>query len=269
MKKLLNFLNPTQQQKVRNPQFIHKTGVYLICDIYEHCSIDHLSKLLHTLLPLLFQIITNDQDIAVQQACYYCLGLMVSKCKNNVNLNYIQQILNLCQQCIQRNSHPYLSSDIEIFDEQSVINGNSNSNNDPEQKLKKRQFLAVIDNAMATICKVDSEWLKNNNNQQIQKIRNDALTIWIKHLPLKTDTVEAQICHQYLFKLIEAKNPIILGQNLSNIPSILKIFAKIRGTQLSTNQLDDVVKDFANTLCKQQPQFAQTLSVIERNNLGL
>merc|ERR1712157_178590 len=114
--------------------------------------------------------------------------------------------------------------------------------------MKRRQFLGVLDN-------------------ELNKIRNECLSIWFKHLPLKLDTVEGECCHSYVFKLLQNKNPIILGQNLSNLPFILKMFSKIAKTKLSSQQLDNVVSEFAKTICKSQPQFAQNLTMTEKSNL--
>ena len=142
-----------------------------------------------------------------------------------------------------------------------------------ENVTKKRQFFGVLDNAMAAICKIlkDIDWnqLNGSNDAELNKIRNESLNVWFKHLPLKYDCVEGEICHQYLFKLLQNKNPIIIGQNLSNLPFILKVFAKIASTKLSSKQLDNVVSEFAQTICKSQPQFAQNLTLNEKNNLGL
>jgi len=264
LQRLLLFLNPTK--KIRNPQFVHKTGIYVVCDIYEQCSTQNTSKLLNNFIPQIFNIITNDQDPSVQQACFYCLGLMVNKCRNAVNQQFIVQILKFCTECIAKHSKNYINAPIRIFDEKNAL-----QQNDDDQQLKQRQFLGVLDNAMAAICKIlkDIQWNKIQQDAQLNKIRNDALNIWFKHLPLKSDCVEAQICHQYLFNLLQNKNPIIIGQNLSNLPFLFKIFAQIRNTKLSSNKLDNVIAEFAKTICQSQPQFAQNLTNKEKQNLGL
>ena len=64
--KLLEFLNP-QSRSIRNPQFVHKTGVYIVCDLYEQCSLQNLVSMLSVFVPLLFNIVEHDQDPAVQQ----------------------------------------------------------------------------------------------------------------------------------------------------------------------------------------------------------
>merc|ERR1712083_980556 len=133
----------------------HKTGVYVVCDIYEQCSVPSTSKLLNNLIPLLFNIIGNDEDMAVQQACFYCLGLMVSKCQNAVPINFVVQILKLCKECITKHSSPYMNASICIVDEEALQNEEYDDN-----QTKKRQFFGVIYNAMSAICKVlkDIDW---------------------------------------------------------------------------------------------------------------
>merc|ERR1712244_116549 len=109
-----------------------------------------------------------------------------------------------------KHSNQYMNAPITIVDQETLQNEEYD-----DTQSKKRQFLGVLDNAMATICKIlkDIQWNKIQQDAQLNKIRNDALNIWFKHLPLKSDCVEAQICHQYLFNLLQNKNPIIIGQN--------------------------------------------------------
>ena len=55
------------------------------------------------------------------------------------------------------------------------------------------------------------------------------------------------MCHQSMFT----------RDSVSNLPFVLKVFAKARNTPLSTGELDQVVAQFAGTICNSQPVFVQ------------
>jgi len=46
------------------------------------------------------------------------------------------------------------------------------------------------------------------------------------YLPVSEDTDEAPFVYGYLCKLIESHHPLVLGQNNSNIPSLIRIIAE-------------------------------------------
>merc|ERR1719242_862831 len=120
--KLVQFLNPSHRA-IRNPQFVHKTGVYIVCDLYENCSLQVLNEMLSLFVPLLFNIAEHDEDPAVQQATFYCLGLMVSKCKNAM-MPHLGRILRLCTDCVTKHSDNYRQSGLCIADEEA-LNGDN------------------------------------------------------------------------------------------------------------------------------------------------
>jgi len=53
------------------------------------------------------------------------------------------------------------------------------------------------------------------------------MTLWVSWLPLEYDEVEARACHKHLCSFITRNNQHIFGNNLSNIPQLLNIFATI------------------------------------------
>lgn len=50
---------------------------------------------------------------------------------------------------------------------------------------------------------------------------------WVQMLPLEYDEVEARACHKHLCSFITRNNPHVFGNNLSNLPQLLIIFATI------------------------------------------
>merc|ERR1712192_89041 len=189
-------------------------------------------------------------------------GVMAAKCGHSA-IEFVPEMLRACSECVATNSERYRAAPICVGAESEA-----KQQTQSDGEFARRQFLAVIDNAMATICKilVHIDWAKA---EKLAPLRNECLSVWLRHLPLKSDVVEAKECHSYLFKLVTNKNPIVLGENLSNLPEVLKVFAKVRNTPLSSQELDGVVAQFARTICQSQPVFAQGLTAQERTNLGL
>merc|ERR1719242_1928439 len=126
--------------------------------------------MLSLFVPLMFNIVEHDDDPAVQQATFYCLGLMVSKCKNAM-MPHCGHILKRCTECISKNSVNYRKSPLYIVELKDI--------EDPDEASRhndKRQFLGVLDNAMATICKVMQhiDW-SSNQQQEVEKMRDEAM----------------------------------------------------------------------------------------------
>jgi hypothetical protein len=56
---------------------------------------------------------------------------------------------------------------------------------------------------------------------------SEIFAAWIGMLPLEYDEVEARACHKHLCSFITRNNPHVFGNNLSNLPQLLIIFATI------------------------------------------
>jgi len=247
---LIKFLNP-QNASIRNPQFLHKTGIYIICDLYEQCSAsdEKLLKLLHRFVPQILHIVSQDDDSAVQQASFYCLGLIVQK-MGNVAAPYVSDILTRCRGLLS-GAHSIRYRKAEILVREC---------NDGEH-FELRQFLALMDNVMSTVvkCMKHIEWntvnLSTHDCNQLIALRNQCLQLFISHLPLKYDTIEARFCHTFFYSLVQNGKPIDFS-NPSNVPLILKIFATVMDTPLSTEALNQGMKQYAakhaNALTQQQ-----------------
>jgi len=75
---------------------------------------------------------------------------------------------------------------------------------------------------------------------------NEVSILWLSWLPLQVDMMEAKIAHKQLCRLIKANNAHILGENFSNLPRILAVFADIIGSKLvkkeTTAEIIEIVK---------------------------
>ncbi|CAF3778897.1 unnamed protein product [Rotaria socialis] len=76
----------------------------------------------------------------------------------------------------------------------------------------------ATENAISAVTKI----LKFNNScvDNIDKLHH----IWLSWLPIYEDTEETPHVYGYLCDLIEQNNPVIVGQDQSNIPTIIKLF---------------------------------------------
>lgn len=95
-----------------------------------------------------------------------------------------------------------------------------------------------------------------SNNAHVLANRAQYLQTWLQSLPVGGDNIEARIVHGHLINLIQQNNPIILGQNQSNIPKILQIFADIVNTPTVDEETQAAIIQIVRQI-SQQPQFMQ------------
>jgi hypothetical protein len=77
----------------------------------------------------------------------------------------------------------------------------------------------ATENAISAVTKI----FKFNNSclDNIDKLHQ----IWLSWLPIYEDTEETPHVYGYLCDLIESNNPVIIGQDNSNVPNVIKLFA--------------------------------------------
>ncbi|CAF3712378.1 unnamed protein product [Adineta steineri] len=77
----------------------------------------------------------------------------------------------------------------------------------------------ATENAVSAVTKI----FKFNNScvDNIDKLHQ----IWLSWLPIHEDTEETPHVYGYLCDLIESNNPVIIGQDNSNVPNVIKLFA--------------------------------------------
>jgi len=198
---------------------------------------------------------------------------------------YMFPIANICVKVIQSNSEKYKKCFIdenEYNDDNGEHNDNNNddNNNNIENEHKNDSLtvpqIEVIDNAMATLCKMlkymNFNNLNNNNSdmQNIEKFKDSILTLWYNHLPLKADQPEAVGCHEYLMELISQKNAIILNKNNNNIIYLLNLLITILNTRLSNDRLNTNISSFIQTIVKQSNiNIKQILNPVQLKKLNL
>ena len=234
------------QDNEQTASLSHKTGVYIVCDIYESCSAKHTVKYVDLFLPKLGKILEIDPSYAVSHPSFYGLGLIVEKCKDTPAVfKYVSNIVSVCGKCIEKHSKEY--KEITQIDHDAPEGADYGLNDD---------LVGMVDNAVSCIFKLirfinwqefDKENNNNNNNNNSVN-RNDLVKIWFDHLPIKYDCVEAVPNHEFLIECVKNKHPLILGEQGQNIPRIVEIMLDIWDTGLSSPDLDDIIRDFITTV---------------------
>jgi len=84
---------------------------------------------------------------------------------------------------------------------------------------REQENVNPTENAISAVTKI-LKW-----NQGAINV-DEILPVWLSWLPVVEDVDESPYVYGYLCDLIEANHPMILGQNNSNIPRIIAIFAE-------------------------------------------
>ncbi|KAI8073867.1 armadillo-type protein [Gongronella butleri] len=90
--------------------------------------------------------------------------------------------------------------------------------------------------AVAKICQYNASKLPNIDQ---------VLSAWVDSLPIVNDETEATSVYTYLFTLLEANHPSVLGPNNANIPQLVKVFTSALAADIVP---DDIVGRMVNSL---------------------
>ena len=73
----------------------------------------------------------------------------------------------------------------------------------------------------------------------------EVIQVWLNNLPLKFDKPEGKIQHEFLADILIGNGQLVLGNNGSNIPKIVKIMADVLDTKVCT---PEITKKFITVL---------------------
>ncbi|CAM4933712.1 unnamed protein product [Rotaria socialis] len=196
LKKLTTILDSHLKTHFERTEIRHNDD-HIEQDDFDAYILNPISDIIHSLLyhismPLYNQhvqyLIVNADSVAeVRQAAAYGFGVM--------GMNGGPVYARACAESL-----PALFTLVSASDSRSVENN------------------TATENAISAVTKI----LKFNNTcvDNIDKLHH----IWLSWLPIYEDTEETPHVYGYLCDLIEQNNPVIVGQDQSNIPTIIKLF---------------------------------------------
>ncbi|ETO27307.1 Importin beta-3 [Reticulomyxa filosa] len=194
--------------------FVHKAGLYVLCDIYEQLPPAKTCSFLEDTVSKALTILKTDQDLLVRQASFYLFGVIAQRCEEKFS-KYICVVLDQCMQCIRSASEVYRKGELS------------------------EDAGSVVDCAMSTMGKL----IKHTPFKQIPSVNYDqVLSIWLSHLPIQFDMTQSVFCHTLLLQLVDQNEPVVLGKNFENMPHIAKIFAQIIDTNKSSDRLNIAIR---------------------------
>jgi len=169
-----------------NPWSDHQWGLCIFDDLIEYAGPQSLNYQQHFVNPMLHYV--TDPQPEVRQAAAYGCGVM----GQHGGANYA----SICAQALPRL--------VEVIQAQG--------SREPEN-------INPTENAISAVTKI-LKWNAGAINL------DDILPMWFSWLPVVEDVDESPFVYGYLCDLIEANHQLILGNQNSNIPRIIEIFAE-------------------------------------------
>jgi len=192
----------------------------------------------HPLFPLFVPAIlkySNSIHTGIRQAITYGLGVYCQY-GGNVIAPYLEEILNTLIGIITK----------------------------PDSRNKS--FASSTENAISSVGKI-IQFQTSFLNEKLPEV----IKLWLSWLPLQIDLIEAKLVHKQLCTLIETNHPGIFGENFSNLPVILGIFADITSSKLvnkETNQrIMTIVKLMQSQDAERVNQAFSTLPQVKQDRL--
>jgi len=190
-------------------------------------AVEHLGpgahKYLPTCLPSMLAGVTSESPY-VRQAAIYGVGLVAEHAK--------VQFQNVCGQALQKlvavASHP---------------------------QARDEDNLCATENAVGAIGKVCAHY-GSRSDVPADKL----LPLWLSHLPLREDMIEAFVVHAQLCSMVEAKNTLLLGSDNGRLPQVLKVLCEVLADELADKatigRIQKLVQPIKSAL---SPQVLQTV----------
>ncbi|XP_065887450.1 importin-5-like isoform X2 [Dysidea avara] len=170
------------------PPYCNQWALWIFNDLLEHASELAVNYQQHFLQPMMRCIC--DETPVVREAAVFGIGMMAKYCAKD-----------FAQTCI------------DALPKLTLIISDSESRCDLDSTL-------ATENAIAAVTRVC-------NYLEDQIPLESVLPMWLSWLPIYESKDQAPSVYSYLCKLIESKNPLILGENNCNFPRIVQIFTRV------------------------------------------
>lgn len=190
-----------------------KMGIYLVDDIVEFLGQDSMTKdLWHQMAKALITFATNE-ECTLRQASLYGLGVFAKETKKDFNLY----------------SNECLSS---IFQGLGI----------PSDNQDEYDWGLARDNGVAALGKI----IKFQSNQVDLKL---LCPKWVNLLPIIEDNDEMFEQHELLCDLILNTPDLILGENLTEFPSVVKVLSRIyKSNKYSDDNINSKIKQIMSKI---------------------
>jgi importin-5 len=195
-----------------HPTHAISTALFIIDDVVEICGAD-AADMYPVFMPILVRFLKHPRP-EPKQAAAYGLGIGATAGK--------QAFQPVVQTAIEALFHQIRNPSIEF---ETKI---------PQSEVRDYvdQF---VDNCISAVGRIIM-------SQPVGFDRSKAIPEWLEHLPLKYDKDEATNVYECLCALVEKKSPELLGQNLANLPKIVRVLVHIAGTDwVRTHEMNERV----------------------------
>jgi len=191
-------------------------AVCIFDDVVEY-SKEHSYPLIDIFVPYLI-LYSKDPHAALRQACTYGFGV-VSEYGGPSIQPYLEKILNIL---------------LEII-------------NDPDSRSKKNVF--PTENAVSSIGKIIEFQPQFFGNKLPEAIKQ-----WLNFLPIESDILEAKSVNERICRLIQSNNQYVIGENFSNLPRILYLFAHSISTKFAKPETTEIMTSLLVQMKANQPE---------------
>jgi hypothetical protein len=187
-------------------------GIFIVDDMIEFLGQDYLKQIWSELQKAVVMFCEHDNE-GIRQAASYGVGIFATFTKYDFKL-YADDCLKALLKA--------LNIDINNRDE--------------------KEWGTARDNATASLGKIikhQSEFIDYPS----------CIAHWVRYLPIVYDLNECEEQHNLLCDIIIRRPELILGNNYSNLPSLLRILAKIyKSAKYTTNEIDTKIKSIFDNL---------------------
>jgi len=183
-----------------------KMGIFIADDMIEYLGQEYLKGIWNDLVKAVVNF-CDSTDNSIRQAACYGVGVIAQHTKFDFNL--------------------YLNSCLDSLLKALAIQPSEN---------EEYEWGLARDNAVAALGKI----IKHQGTQS-EDLTKSLINHWLKYLPITYDTNECPEQHELLCDIIIHKSELILGSNNENLPSVLRILARIYTTKYSTKEINDKI----------------------------
>jgi hypothetical protein len=206
VKKILQEKLP-QYFREGSSHFEIKMGIFIVDDMIEYLGQDYLQNIWNDMAQVVIKFCDNN-DCSIRQAAVYGVGVFAQ----------------------------HTIRDFSLYIDQCLIALNKALAFVPDESEEHAWGLAR-DNAVASLGRIIKHQASAKSDSLTQIIHQ-----WLKFLPITYDLNECPEQHELLCDILLQKPEFILGENISNLPNILRILSKIYKSKYSVKEVNEKIE---------------------------